>query len=78
MAQTNAVNAVQTWSGRGRLRATTCPDGRVILRMEDGTKAGLWLELLASDVLWLIDVLRTTCPPTEAACGCSAPCCDDG
>ncbi len=76
MAQTDAV---RTWTGRGRLRATTCPDGRVLLRMEDGTKGGLWLELLASDVLWLIDVLRTTtCPPTAAAGDCSALCCDAG
>ena len=68
------------WSGRGQLVVTQCLDGRVLLRLEDGTKSGMWLELMASDVLWLIDVLMrtTSCQPTAAAGVSWEPYCDDG
>ena len=46
-----------TWRGRGRLMVTSTPDGRVVIRLEDGTTRGTWLELLASDVDWLAAVL---------------------
>ncbi|MFZ2488968.1 MAG: hypothetical protein WAZ19_12720 [Anaerolineae bacterium] len=36
---------------------TTIDDGRVLIRLEDGTTRGNWLELLPDDVTWLIHVL---------------------
>lgn len=49
----------QTWHGHGRLCVTSTPDGRVVLRLEDNTTRGAWLELLAGDVDWLAAVLDT-------------------
>lgn len=63
---TCALCGGQMWHGRGRLRATVCPDGRLLLRLEDGRKDGLWLELLPADVVWLAEVLRTACRTTRA------------
>lgn len=48
----------QTWDrDRGRLRVTLCPDDRAVLRLEDGTTRGNWLELLPDDVIWLRTIL---------------------
>lgn len=46
------------WHGRGRLVVTMTPDGRAVLRLEDGTARGTWLELLPEDSAWLAEVLR--------------------
>ena len=69
---------MRIWSGRGRLAVTKTLDGRVLLRMEDGSKGGQWLELMAEDVLWLINVLTMACPMNAIAGDCSAPSCCDG
>ena len=42
---------------KGRLCVTLTPDGRTVLRLEDGTARGCWLELLPADVAWLLAVL---------------------
>lgn len=48
----------QTWSGgKGRLVITTIDDGRALIRLEDGTTRGNWLELLPNDVAWVIHIL---------------------
>lgn len=47
----------RTWQGRGRLVVTVIDDGRAVIRLEDGTKAGLWLELLPDDRRWLVEVI---------------------
>lgn len=58
-----AVCGGQTWArGKGRLRVTGCPDGRAVIRLEDGTARGCWLELMADDVAWLAAILA------QAAC----------
>lgn len=69
---------MRIWSGRGRLVVTKTLDGRVLLRMEDGSKGGQWLELMAGDVLWLINVLTMVCPMSAIAGDCSAASCCDG
>ncbi len=48
------------WPDLARARpaiVTRTPDGRVVLRLEDNTTRGAWLELLAGDVDWLAAVL---------------------
>lgn len=53
-----AVCGGETWArDKGRLRVTSCPDGRAIIRLEDGTARGNWLELLPDDIAWLLAVL---------------------
>ncbi len=53
-----AVCAGQTWArDKGRLRVTSCPDGRAVLFLEDGTTRGAWLELLPDDAAWLAAIL---------------------
>lgn len=53
-----ALCAGQTWQGsRGRLGVTLTPDGRVLLRLEDGTARGNWLEMSPSDLAWLARLL---------------------
>lgn len=53
-----ALCAGQTWQrGRGRLVVTFTPDGRAVLRLEDGTARGNWLEMSPEDVAWLAGVL---------------------
>lgn len=42
----------------GRLCATRCPDGRLLLRLETGRKECAWLELMPADVVWLAGVLE--------------------
>lgn len=48
----------QTWDRtRGRLVVTLIDDGRAVIRLEDGTTRGCWLELLPDDVIWLRAIL---------------------
>ncbi|MCB0236566.1 MAG: hypothetical protein KDI07_17840 [Anaerolineae bacterium] len=56
----------ETWHGRGRLRVTSCPDGRALLLLEDGTSHNPWLELLPGDIAWLLAVLNV-CAQRAAA-----------
>lgn len=73
MAQQGELLAVcalcggRMWHGQGQLRATVCPDGRVLLRLEDGRKDGKWLELLPADVVWLMEILARSCRTTTGA-----------
>ena len=48
----------RTWQGRGRLVVTVIGDGRAVIRLENGTKAGAWLELLPGDLAWLVQILK--------------------
>lgn len=52
----------RTWQGRGRLVVTVIDDGRAVIRLEDGTKAGAWLELLPDDRRWLVEVIGGELP----------------
>ncbi len=53
-----ALCAGQTWQrDRGRLVVTLIDDGRALIRLEDGTARGLWLELLPDDRAWLAGML---------------------
>lgn len=55
---TCALCGGQTWrGGRGRLVITTIDDGRALIRLEDGTTRGNWLELLPEDIAWVMHVL---------------------
>lgn len=52
-----AACGAQSLERRGRLVVTLCPDGRRLVRLDNGRRDAPWLELLPDDARWLAERL---------------------